>query len=275
MEAREAREARELNRKRFHHRASGENKERRIVSANSACSVVKTSVYSLASVNSSRRMRLAIALCMIGLFTRPSWAQGGHVAAGGGLSLGTGGPAPAVTVAAGYQPSPRIGFALELSVIPELDFGRRELPEILSITPLPALPKTVLTSTGGLTAVQVDVIVPITTAGKLRISAVAGGGTASLRTRIHLHRDAFTFPTFPGVSLPESFVLPPLPPLTLPAQDLTQTGTTTGLALNTGALLDYALSAKIGFGVDVRYLHTSASRDIDIARTLARVVWRF
>jgi hypothetical protein len=220
-------------------------------------------------------MRLAIALCMIGLFTRPSWAQGGHVAAGGGLSLGTGGPAPAVTVAAGYQPSPRIGFALELSVIPELDFGRRELPEILSITPLPALPKTVLTSTGGLTAVQVDVIVPITTAGKLRISAVAGGGTASLRTRIHLHRDAFTFPTLPGVSLPESFVLPPLPPLTLPAQDLTQTGTTTGLALNTGALLDYALSAKIGFGVDVRYLHTSASRDIDIARTLARVVWRF
>jgi hypothetical protein len=227
------------------------------------------------------RLAIALALCMIGLFTRQSWAQGGHVAAGGGLSLGTGGPAPAVTVAAGYQPSPRIGFALELSIVPELDFGRRELPEIPSITPLPALPRTVLTSTGGLTAVQVDVIVPITTAGKLRISAVAGGGTASLRTRIHLHRDAFTFPTFPGVSLPESFVLPslplplPLPPLTLPAQDLTQTGTTTGLALNTGALLDYALSAKIGFGIDVRYLHTSASRDIDLARTTARVVWRF
>jgi hypothetical protein len=220
------------------------------------------------------RLAIALALCMLGLFTTQSWAQGGHVAAGGGLSLGTGGPAPAVTVAAGYQPSPRIGFALELSVIPELDFGRRELGEVPSITPLPALPKTVLTSTGGLTAVQVDVVVPITTAGKLRISAVAGGGTASLRTRIHLHRDAFTFP---GVSLPDNFVLPPLPlpPLTLPAQDLTQTGTTTGLALNTGALLDYALSAKTGFGIDVRYLHTSASRDLDIARTTARVVWRF
>jgi hypothetical protein len=221
------------------------------------------------------RLAITLALCMSGLSTRQSWAQGGHVAAGGGLSLGTGGPAPAVTIAAGYQPSPRIGFALELSVIPELDFGRRELGELPSVTLFPALPKTVLTSTGGLTAVQVDVIVPVTTAGKLRISAVAGGGTASLRTRIHLHRDAFTFP---GVSLPDALVLPlplTLPPLTLPAQDLTQTGTTTGLALNTGALLDYALSAKIGFGIDVRYLHTSASRDIDIARTTARVVWRF
>jgi hypothetical protein len=197
-------------------------------------------------------------------------AQGGHVAGSAGLSAGTGGPAPAVTVSAGYQPSQHIGFALELSVLPHLDFGTRELGEVPAFTPLlPVLPTTTITETGSLTAVQVDVIVPLTTAGKLRVAAVAGGGTASLRTRSHLHRDAFMLP---GISLPEPFNVPAL---ILAAEDITRTVTATGLALNTGVLIEYALRPKLGVGVDVRYSHTSASRDIDTGRTTARVVWRF
>jgi hypothetical protein len=216
-----------------------------------------------------RAVTMSLALSMTVLVATLASAQGGRVAGGAGLSAGTGGPAPALTVSAGYHPTPRIGFELELSVIPQLDFGTRELGEVPVVTPLPVLPKTILTATGSLTAVQVDILVPITTAGKLHVSAVAGGGTASLRTRTRLHRDAVTFPVIP---LPEPFSVPPL---TLPAQDITHTGTVTGLALNTGVIVEYALSANVGVGVDVRYLHTSASRDIDIARTTARVVWRF
>jgi hypothetical protein len=34
----------------------------------------------------------------------------------------------------------------------------------------------------------------------LDLSAIAGGGTASVHTRVHVHSDAYTFP---GLSLPE------------------------------------------------------------------------
>lgn len=217
----------------------------------------------------SRVWMTAVVLCASGLLASESWAQGAHVAVAAGVAAGTGGPAPAVVVSAGFQPSPRIGFAVELSVIPQLDFGTREIgPEPLDgFDPQPAFPITTITSTGRLTAVQVNVIVPIATVGKLRVSAVAGGGTAGLRTRVHLHRDAFTFP---GISIPEF----DLPGLTLPAQDITRSASATGLALNTGGLVEYALKPHVGLAMDLRYLHTSASRDINIFRAAGHVIWR-
>src|SRR4051794_35079210 len=103
-----------------------------------------------------RGVRIALALLTGALLATDAWAQGGHVAGSGGLSAGTGGPAPALTISAGYDPSARIGFALELSVVPQLDFGRRELGAVPPLTPLlPVLPATTLRATGSFTAVQV------------------------------------------------------------------------------------------------------------------------
>jgi hypothetical protein len=222
----------------------------------------------------------AIVLCASGL-TTSAWAQGGHVAGGLGMAAGTGGPAPAVAVSAAVEPSPHLGLALELSVTPRLDFGAHVIgpvptggipvPTLPTLPTLPALPAMTITSTGTLTTVQVNIIVPLTTAGKLRVSAIAGGGTASVRSRVHLHRDAVTFPGITGLPLPGTV---DLPGLILPAQDITTTGSVTGLALNTGAVVDYALTAKTGVGVDLRYLHTSAS-GIDMFRAMGRVIWRF
>jgi hypothetical protein len=216
----------------------------------------------------SRVWTMVVALWAFGFMATESWAQGAYVAGGAGMAAGTGGPAPAVVVSAGFQPSPHIGFAVELSVIPQLDFGTRESgPEpLVGFDPQLFFPITTITSSGRLTAVHVNVIVPIATVGKLRLSAIAGGGTASLRTRVHAHRDAFTFPGIPEFDLPG---------LTLPVQDITRSASATGLALNTGGLVEYALKPNVGVGVDLRYLHTSASRDINIFRGTGHVIWRF
>jgi hypothetical protein len=217
-----------------------------------------------------RVLTVAVVLSASVLVATESWAQGGHVAGGAGLSAGTGGPAPAMRVSAGFQSSRHIGFEVELSVIPRLDFGTHEI----GLNPvggfdLPSsFPATTIASTGRLTAVQVNVIVPITAARKVRVSAVAGGGTANVRTRVHLRRNAFTLP---GISVPGF----DLPGLTLPAEDITRSDSATGLALNAGGLVEYALNPKVGVGVDLRYWHTSASRDIGIFRATGQVTWRF
>jgi hypothetical protein len=215
-----------------------------------------------------RVLAMVIVLFASGLGAANLRAQG-HVAGGAGVSAGTGGPAPAVAVSAGVEPSPHLGLALELSVTPRLDFGTRVIGPLPAsgFNLQPSFPAMTITSTGTLTTVQVNVIVPLTT-GKIRVSAVAGGGTASVRSRVHLHRDAFTFP---GISIPG---LTDVPGLTLPAEDSTNSGTATGLALNAGGVVHYAINPKTGIGLDLRYLHTSAS-SIDMFRAMGHVIWRF
>jgi hypothetical protein len=217
-----------------------------------------------------RVMAVVVVLSTSVMVPTESLAQGGHLAGGAGLSAGTGGRAPAMKVSAGFQSSPHIGFELELSVLPRLDFGTHEigLNPVVGLDLPPSFPTTTIASTGRLTAVQVNVIVPITAGGKLRVSAVAGGGTAHVRTRVHLQRNAFTLP---GISVPGF----DLPGLTLPAEDITRSESATGLALNTGGLVEYPLNPKVGVGVDLRYWHTSASRNIDILRATGHVIWRF
>jgi hypothetical protein len=199
-------------------------------------------------------------------------AQNGHVAGGAGLSAGTGGSAPALDISAGYQPSAHIGFELALSVIPQLDFGTEDFglaaARAQGFGGPGLLPRMTLSSTGRLTAVQVNVIVPVTSAGRFRLSAIAGGGTPSLRVRVHAHRDAYTVPVIsvPGFDIKE---------FTLPAVDMTRSMTDTGLALNAGGLAEYALTPDVGLGVNLRYLHASASRDIDVFRAAGQLTWRF
>jgi hypothetical protein len=134
------------------------------------------------------------------------------------MSAGTGGPAPVVAVSAAVQPSPHLGLSLELSFTPRLDFGTRVIgpvptggipvPTLPTLPTLPALPAMTITSTGTLTTVQVNIIVPLTTAGKLRVSAVAGGGTASVRSRVHLHRKLSRFRESPAFRSPEPSICP-------------------------------------------------------------------
>jgi hypothetical protein len=195
-----------------------------------------------------------------------AWTQSAQIAVGAGLSAGTGSVAPATDLSASYLTAHRIGFEVALSLVPDLDFGTIR-PQSTLVLP-PEFPDLHASSSvaGRATLFQVNVIAPLMSKGKLHLSGVAGGGTASLRTSSHLHMDGYTIHGFPEFGL-RDIVVPPV--------DRTISATSTGLALSAGGIADYDVTRHVSLGVDVRYSHAMTSRALNIVRTAARLGWHF
>jgi hypothetical protein len=209
--------------------------------------------------------RIAAAVTLLGaLFSSEARAQSAYVAGSAGSSAGDGGAAPVVSVAAGYLATRRIGLEVDFAFTPSLEFDRRRTTSFGQDFEFPTAPFT-YEITGRLLAFHTNVVAPLTTAGKVRITAIAGGGAGTLSQRIHVHSDSVVIPGFNG-----------FPDFVIPGRDVTVTVSDTGLSLQAGGIIEAALNRHVALGADARYIHVFISpRDLDVGRVSARLSWRF
>jgi hypothetical protein len=218
------------------------------------------------------KLRLLVLLLLICAFC--AWptvgrAQSAFISGSAGLSAGDGGAAPAITIAAGYLTPRRIGFEVEFGFTPDLDFPT---PDFVIQSPTTEIfPPLVFESTGRILTLHTNVLFPLTTSGRLRVLALGGGGVGSVREHRRVQREAIVltpgFPTIPGFEVP---------PFSSPALDVTTTVTDTALSLNLGGVIEYAVTDRLGVGVDARYGHVFLDRNgLDMGRITGRMSWRF
>ena len=195
----------------------------------------------------------------------PAVAQDAHPYLLGevGGSFGDGGSAPAVVLGFGYLTPRNVGFEIEVSYVPDLDFGDPGFPRIAIFPPIS------IDATGRLVGLQTHVIGVLPGSGtKLRAFVLGGGGIMDVEYRLRIDSPIFTpiGPFTPPVEFPPVF--------TSRVTETTQSDT--GLVLGAGAGFEYALTRQFGVGMAVRYQRVfSDPRDLDLARATARVTWRF
>lgn len=226
-----------------------------------------------------RHVFLAAPLLLLA-FAGPSLAQsvGPYVSGHVGVLGGDGGAAVAAGGAVGFMTTRRIGFELELSAWPGLDFGdlgfSRELPPFPAFIPAPTLD-----AKGRVLTFETNVVADVGSAGKVRLFVVAGGGVANVRRDIHYRYPDFIFPPEfvlpPDLDLPPGFTLPP-PRLEFLILERQISSSESALCLNAGGIVEYAFSSQLSLGVDARYSHAFANRGgMDNARVTVRVGWQF
>lgn len=208
---------------------------------------------------------LVILVCLCN--PAPALAQTIQVTAGGGLSAGDGGAAPAVVGSAGFLTDRRIGFELEFGFTPGLDFLG---PDVIIQTESPLLsifPPPFFEVTGDLFTFHTNLLFQFPASGRLRVIAVAGGGVANLGQRVRFRRGEIVLPLSPDVAVA---------PLIVPPIDIDQTISRTGLSLNAGGTIEFAWTERLGVGIDARYVHVFLDDSgLDVARVLGRMSWRF
>lgn len=217
-------------------------------------------------------LRLLVLLPLICAFC--AWptvgrAQSAFISGSAGLSAGDGGAAPAIAIAAGYLTPRRIGFEVEFGFLPDLDFPT---PGVVIQSPtIQIFPPLIFESTGRILTLHTNVLFPLTRSGKLRVLALGGGGVAAVREHRRVQSEAFVFtpgfPTIPGFEVP---------PFSSPALDVSTTVTDTALSLNLGGIIEYAVTDRLGVGVDARYGHVFLDENgLDMGRITGKVSWRF
>jgi hypothetical protein len=198
----------------------------------------------------------------------------GHV----GVSGGDSGPAVAAGGSVGYVTPRRLGFELEITVTPGLDLGslgRREDPPFAQLTPFP-FPQPTFEATGRLLTFQTNVTGALNSSSRLRVFVVGGGGMANLHQDIIYRIPGFVFPPFPPTlgGLNEPVVV--FTPLEFDFREERITRSENALCLNAGGIVEFALTARFGLGVDARYMHAFFAREgMDMARVVARARWQF
>jgi hypothetical protein len=205
-----------------------------------------------------------LTLCCCAL---PAVARGqtAYVSASGGVSAGDGGASPAIAVSAGYLTPKRIGFEVEFGFVADLDFPGPDVSILATSFPGTSIfPPIMFESSGDLFTFHTNVVFPLTSSGKLRVQAIAGGGAANVRIHTRFIRGSIILE-----GLPE--FLPPFP--VLPTES---TVSDAALSLNLGGFIEYALTERLGAGVDARYNHVFLEREgLDFARITGRMSWRF
>lgn len=166
------------------------------------------------------------------------WAQSERLRVSGGVAgaLGDGGPAPAVSVAGGFQLVPRVGLELELLYVHGQDFG--ETVAIPLIFPPIAGRRVEVT---GHTLAFLSSFVANLEVGRLRPYAVFGGGIASVTRETRVIQSGFSGNAGSG------------PPA------LSAAAVENGLALTAGAGLEIRAWRALFVAADVRYLHLSGN----------------
>ena len=180
----------------------------------------------------------------------------------GGGSFGDGGSAPAAVVGFGYLTPRNVGFEIEVSYVPELDFGDPGFPRIAIFPPVN------VSSSGRIVSLQTHVVGILPGGGtKIRAFVVGGGGIADVQQRIRVEfpRLGPILPGIPGFPFDVGF-----PRVT------EQTQSETSLVLSAGAGFEYRVTDHFGLGMAVRYQRVfSDPRDLDVARVGLRATWRF
>lgn len=211
--------------------------------------------------------RLAVLVLVLALLTAvPAVAQSAQPYLLGevGGSFGDGGSAPAVALGFGYLTPHNVGFEIEVSYVPELDFGDPGFPRIAIFPPV------TIDATGRIVGLQTNVIGVLPGSGtKLRAFVLAGGGIADLDYQLRIETPIFA----PGRGF---FTPPPGVPGVFTSGITETTQSDTSLVLGAGAGFEYSLTRHLGVGMSVRYQHLfSDPGALDLARAAARVTWRF
>ena len=164
------------------------------------------------------------------------------------IAVGDGGPAPAISVAAGFQLAPHAGFELEALYIPEQDFDRSDIVRP-AIFPAPRV------DIDGRTVVFLSSFVTDLQVGRLRPYAIFGGGIANVSRKVTIDyppgilAGTAMVVSNAGVSVPPVDVrrLPiPRPIIARPSEN--------ELAFTAGAGLDVRVWKRLSLAADVRYL---------------------
>lgn len=178
-----------------------------------------------------------------------------------GGSFGDGGSAPAVGLGFGYLAPRNVGFEMEVSYVPDLDFGDPGIPRIAIFPPVNVF------STGRIVSLQTHVVGILPGGGtKLRAYFTGGSGIADVRQRIRVE-----FPTLGPI-------VPGIPefPFEFGARVAENTQSETGLVLGAGAGFEYGVTEHLGLGLSVRYQRVfSDPSNLDLARVGLRATWRF
>lgn len=211
-----------------------------------------------------RRVLVFFVLALV--VTGPASAQNPqpYIVAEGGGSFGDGGAAPAVALGFGYLTPRNIGFEIEVSYVPDLDFGDPGLPRIAIFPPL------TITSTGRIVGLQTNVIGMLPGGGtKLRAFVLAGGGVADVQQRIRVE-SPLLIPGIPGFPVSPEF------PFGFDFRVTERRYSDTSLVLGAGAGFEYALTRRLGLGTSIRFQHVfSDPEGLNLARASVRATWRF
>ena len=162
------------------------------------------------------------------------------------LAVGDGGPAPALSVAGGFQLAPHAGFELEALYVPDQQFGRNDMIVQGIIFPVPRV------DIDGRTVAFLSSFVTDLQAGRLRPYALFGGGIANVQRRVAIDYG----PRILGGSstnVPVSLDVRPIP-VPIP-RSVRTTVSENDLVFTTGAGLDIRLWKRLSVAADVRYLH--------------------
>src|SRR5262245_62075878 len=114
----------------------------------------------------------------------------GHI----GTSAGDGGAALAAGAAVGYITPRRLGFELDVSATPDLDFGDLGVTPTSTTTPLllPLLPS--IEARGRVLTFQTNALALLASGGKMRAFVSGGGGIANLKQDILYRLPVFPIP---------------------------------------------------------------------------------
>ena len=181
-----------------------------------------------------------------------------------GGSFGDGGSVPAVGLGFGFLTPRNLGLEIEVSYLPDLDFGDPGLPRIAIFPPI------TMHASGRIVGLHTHVVGVLPGGGtKLRAFVIGGGGITDVRQRIRIESPVFFTPTFPGT-------VPPDFPFPFGARVFESSRSETSLVLSAGAGFEYGVTQHLGVGMAVRYQRLfSDPVGLDMARAAARVTWRF
>jgi hypothetical protein len=201
-----------------------------------------------------------VIVLLAGIGPAAAQSAGPYVTGHAGATGGDGGGALITGAAAGYMSPHRLGFELEISVSPDVDFPQPPFSILSSIFPAPKID-----IEGRMLWLQTNVVATVVEAGKLRAAVVGGGGVVNVERTI-----AYGYP-YPTPLLSSTLVPIPLP---FP-YDMRVTTTETAMSLNAGGIVDYALTKHLRVGVDARYMHAFLNESMKAARVTARGQWGF
>jgi opacity protein-like surface antigen len=184
-----------------------------------------------------------------------------YIVGEGGGWFGDGGATGAVAVGFGMLTPRNIGFEIEVSYVPGLDFDD-------DVAVIAIFPPISIDTSGRIIGLQTHVIGMLPGSGtKLRAFVLAGGGVADLERRVSISRGDVLFS-------PTGLTPPPYP---IPFEfDTEAEDSDAVLVLSAGAGFEYSVTRNLALGTSVRYQRLfSEPERLDGARVAARATWRF
>jgi opacity protein-like surface antigen len=190
----------------------------------------------------------------------------GHI----GSSAGDGGAALAGGATVGYITPRRLGFELEISAAPDLDFGDLGLAGNIPALPV-RVPLPTIEARGRLLTFQTNATAALPASSRIRAYVGAGGGIANLQQDILYRLPILVPPVNPDFTNGPVLIQPVFNTI-----EQRVSRTENALCLNVGGAVDYVLGSRLALGFDARYTHAFFDREsVHTARFGVRLRWQF